>query len=829
MKKFLATILAAFFCLTGMLRAEVAVTGQWRIHNTFDYYFSETIDTPERVYLLAMGQQKRAEGIWAAASGQLFVLDKKSGEMTGYNAGNYLTGNVISDIAYNAAGGYLLIVYDNYNIDILTDDDKLYTIPGLASATLSTSKNINSINFDRERNKAYLATDFGYIVIDDKKKIISESRVYNTKLNAVARVGDTLLIGKEDGLFAASAEDRNSSLSDFKRVGGYSKDVTSLLPLDDTKFGMVGSEGLFIATLNDNAAADFNKIDEQVPEYYSENRDGYFARYYGCLYQLLRDGTYKRIYIYNTDFPSDRCGTWDWKTFYIPRSREGLLALVYTDKFSDSGKMYYPNAPEPYGAFGFAWSDNAGMLVSNAAYNRFYSYEGANYPSLISSYDRGEWTTRGRTASKSAVVSSLTESTPVVADPIDPNYYWVGSRQHGLARFDLRDGSAELYSQPNHDKKGEPGFHAVFPFSEGWTKLCTVSSPSFDSQGNLWCVFNPSHADAFGPQPVFCWKASDRRAGNVSAFKNVPVKGYAKHYDNLICTATKTDMSRNFLVFGPSFAYHSPLYLFYHAGTIDDTSDDKLLSYSNFVDQDGNGVPYIYFNAFYEDPSTGYIWVCTDAGVFYFNPNDALRNDAGGGTLHVRRVKVARNDGTNLADYLLDGYDVTCVAADGASRKWFGTMGGGVLVTSADGSKVLERFTASNSELPSDNIYGIGFDPTGNAVWIGTSKQITTYFCDATPAEPDYSNVLAFPNPVRPEHPGPVTIKGLMDNSLVKIADASGSVIKELGFSNGGMAIWDLTDMQGRQVGAGVYYILSSTTSESDEAKGNTTKILVIR
>ena len=34
---------------------------------------------------------------------------------------------------------------------------------------------------------------------------------------------------------------------------------------------------------------------------------------------------------------------------------------------------------------------------------------------------------------------------------------------------------------------------------------------------------------------------------------------------------------------------------------------------------------------------------------------------------------------------------------------------------------------------------------------------------------PDFSDVYAYPNPVRPDYTGWITIKGLMDNSLVKL------------------------------------------------------------
>lgn len=87
-------------------------------------------------------------------------------------------------------------------------------------------------------------------------------------------------------------------------------------------------------------------------------------------------------------------------------------------------------------------------------------------------------------------------------------------------------------------------------------------------------------------------------------------------------------------------------------------------------------------------------------------------------------------------------------------------------------------------------------------------------------------DVLAYPNPVRPDYYGHVTIKGLMDGSLVKILDASGAIVCELGRSEGGMMLWDLTNMGGRRVPTGVYYVATSTSGDSSEA--NVAKILVM-
>ncbi len=74
--------------------------------------------------------------------------------------------------------------------------------------------------------------------------------------------------------------------------------------------------------------------------------------------------------------------------------------------------------------------------------------------------------------------------------------------------------------------------------------------------------------------------------------------------------------------------------------------------------------------ALYEDMQTGLLWVGSDVGLFTINPRKFLSDNG-----KVNRIKVARNDGTNLADYLLNGVGVNDITSDSQGRKWFATMG----------------------------------------------------------------------------------------------------------------------------------------------------------
>jgi flagellar hook assembly protein FlgD len=69
-----------------------------------------------------------------------------------------------------------------------------------------------------------------------------------------------------------------------------------------------------------------------------------------------------------------------------------------------------------------------------------------------------------------------------------------------------------------------------------------------------------------------------------------------------------------------------------------------------------------------------------------------------------------------------------------------------------------------------------------------------------------------------------ITITGLTYDADVKITSSNGALIAE-GRSNGGMFTWDGKDRNGKRVAAGVYMVVTATSSGS---KGTVCKIAVI-
>ena len=183
-----------------------------------------------------------------------------------------------------------------------------------------------------------------------------------------------------------------------------------------------------------------------------------------------------------------------------------------------------------------------------------------------------------------------------------------------------------------------------------------------------------------------------------------------------------------------------------------------------------------------------------------------------------------RNDGSGLADYMLGKETITSISVDGANRKWLGTSNSGAYLLSVDGTQVLKNYNAFNSPLFSDSIASIAIDQVSGEVWLGTSEGTLSIRETATSGKASFSKVYSFPNPVREDFTGNVTITGLMRDTEIKITDISGNLVYET-ISEGGQASWDLSTYNGRRVRSGVYLVFCAA---GDGSESCITKILVI-
>jgi hypothetical protein len=207
----------------------------------------------------------------------------------------------------------------------------------------------------------------------------------------------------------------------------------------------------------------------------------------------------------------------------------------------------------------------------------------------------------------------------------------------------------------------------------------------------------------------------------------------------------------------------------------------------------------------------GNIWVGTDKGVYvYFNTFGII--DASNPA--PSQIRVVEN---GLVQFLLESDYITSIAIDGGNRKWIGTQNG-VWLFDKDDVTPIHNFNTTNSPLPSDKIIDIALHPQTGEVFFSTEKGLISYRGDASEGDPIQSNVKVFPNPVRPDYKGLITIQGFVGNAEIKITDAAGNMVYQT-VGNGGTSTWNGKNFSGERAATGVYYVF--ITNED----GSTTKV----
>ena len=412
-------------------------------------------------------------------------------------------------------------------------------------------------------------------------------------------------------------------------------------------------------------------------------------------------------------------------------------------------------------------------------------------PGVVQVLDNDEWILyEGDLTAKTGV--RYFDNTCIDVDPRDPKHVFVSGRS-GL--YEFNDGKfLKLWNIDN----------SPLQYAKDVNKNYTlILSIKFDKEGNLW---------------VF-----DSQAESVSLLEYTADGKWVDHHRSELMSVDRSmgGMRCSFfdsrgLLWFVNYHHGFPAFFCY------DTKADKLLTYSMFINEDETVLEPQYVRCIGEDKS-GNIWIGTTIGPLMLHAQDVLADPE---TVRLEQVKVPRNDGTNLADYLLADVDITTIAVDGAGRKWFGTNGMGVYLISEDNMTQVQHFTMTGSKLLSDNIESMAINDHTGEVYIGTSYGLCSYMSDATvPAEEmTKESVWAYPNPVRPDYTGLITITGLTYNADVKICASNGALVAE-GRSSGGMFTWDGCDMKGKRVASGVYMV---QTAKADGSKGVVCKIAIV-
>lgn len=781
------TILSVFILLSLIVPAASAQqVGSWNMYQVFSGNDNKKlIDTDSQVYFLSDG--------W------LYSYDKENEELVYHNKINNLSDTYIKDIFYNYDKKFLFVAYSNSNIDLIFDNGRVENIPDLKNVVMTSEKAINSVDFLDKY--AYVATDFGYMVVDCEKFIIKESFNYGKKFNSMIATDKYLYANFDKKSYVSDINASHYEISAFQ-LTNFSGEA-KMTKLGNDAFIWNSGWCYLVKTGLESAKLSISVIEKKESGSVTKTGDNFLASFSGYYYIFDKDGNQ----IGKTALPENVDGsllsTYAASARFWNLDKDGLSQF----EMADDGSMTIlhesmrPNATtvnEPaYMIFenGFVYSMNSGRDYIGSTYTQ---------SAAVSRLKEGKWENLidgTFTVTNPNSGNRLMEPYGLLIDPKNPDMIWFGSFFEGI--YCVANGK-QIKKIDNTNS----------PFVMNY--VCCIPDIKFDNQGNLWVVFLNFQNTTYSQLHML--PASKLYAENIQAsdWKSWNFGDLKMGYGSKIFI--KDD---RYVLFADN-VFKTKLSVLDNNDTPENTADDKQITVSSFVDQDGKVFEIGYINCFVEDEN-GRIWIGTNSGIGVINNIQAAFTNS----LVVNRIKVARNDGTNLADYLLDGMMITGISIDGANRKWIGTTTSGLYLVSADGSEILEHFTSENSMLTDDNVMSVACSTENSRVYIGTKKGTLVYQSDASPSKSDFSNVYAYPNPVRPDYTGYITVTGLMDNSLVKISDTAGNVVYS-GKSTGGMFVWNGCNSNGSRVNTGVYYVFASQSS-NDSSSGCVTKILIVK
>ena len=753
------TAIILFLCATIQIAAQSI--GSWKAYPAFSEI--KTIEnTGNLVYVLA--------------SDNLYSYNPSDKSILTYTKVSVLNDAMIDNIAWNKTAQRLIVVYKNYNIDLLSPDGQTVNIPDYYNKTTTADKTVNSIAVNGY--DAYLSTGFGVLKVNMRDAYISDT--YNLGMNVLSTiiVDNEIFASTSSGIYRAVITDNLADKNVWQMV------TTSVYQ----KLFKLGDK---IIGLNNGSADIINP------------RTGAHSRFYAAKFaRCSYDGSHilcygaSHSYIINqdltvTDIPrkldgmaygksEGTCWTGSDGTLQsVTVATDGTLTTIEGD--------IRPDGPK-YNDFGFFKYMSGRLYTATGVVEKRAG---------IQVLKEGEWHIYDDSF-KTAADDLYLGAYALAVDPKNADHVFLGA-QTGLYEFE-NGKNTNIFNMTNSPIQ----YAGSLKPTDNLRRYNLVKSVCFSPDGStLWALNSEAKSS-----PMLAYK--DKKWTVLNPDEIHDNTGNSFHdMEGLFFDSRGLMWFVNNNHVQPALVCFRP-------------SDEAIKVYDKIVNQDGTSAVDLSAVTCAAEDKEGNIWIGTNIGP-YMLPASQIGTD----NETFTQVKIPRNDGTNLADYLLSGVYVTDMAIDGAGRKWFVTSDNGAYLISADNLTETEHFTKDNSPLLSNAIQAVSVNDDTGEVFFGTTSGLCSYQSDASKPSDNMTkdNVWAYPNPVRPDYQGPITITGLTLDADIKIATTNGTLVAE-GRSTGGTFVWNGLDMKGRRVASGVYMVEAAT---AEGGKGTVCKIAIIR
>lgn len=757
---------------------------QWRSHTSFSKV-DEVVVMNNKTFGLS--------------SNALFSIDKNTEELEYYNVLNGLNGTTINHIAYNKDLNRMLITYQDGQLDVMSEDGFVYNIPDLYLKQMNVSKQVNDICMHGQ--KAYLAMSFGILVLDMDKAEISETyyighEASEVNVTQIAINNNTIFASTNTQLYYANIADNLVDYSYWKlQPLPPQKTVRSMRAFQNKLYIIANQQDTLIHYLDNR---EWKSIRTEYPMRLlclSENNLYMFPHSVTGLWKLHPDQSIQRCFWYGYSYSVQE----DKGVYWLGTYNDGLVKYKASEK--EPEKKYCPDGPINNNSYRLRFFGDKLYMLPGGRWADEYKRLGE-----IMIYQNGWWQNIGNSELVKKTNHAIYDIMNVAQDPKDESHYFMTT--YGTGLLEMRDSNfVKLYLPRNSNLfSADPNNPDTYTRTDG---------AMYDEQGNLW-VLNAGGGTGNVQimTPAGNWHSFDLFAHGERITLHTPGE---------ILIDNRNPQWK----WIPVLRSGAGLILLQDNGTPTQPSDDHIVYRTEWKDQYSNtNIPTAIYTIAQDKNHT--LWIGTSSGILTIPANIDFSTSN-----QCIRVTIPRNDGTNLVDYLLDNEQINAIAVDAANRLWVGTASSGVFLLAPVGNindplyytmETVAHFTTENSIMPSNEVLSIAIQESTGEVFIGTGKGLVSYMSDASRAEEGFTNIYAYPNPVHPTYEGYITIRGLMDNTEIRIVDPNGNLVKTIQ-GTGGSAVWNGTNTYGKRVASGVYTAICNTKS----GKGHgTVKILIM-
>ena len=726
--------------------------------------------------------------IYCVTEGGLFEYDLDDNTINKFSGQYGLSDVGINTIAYSHENNVLVVAYKNSNIDLIYDSN-IFNLSDIKRKQLTGDKSINNITFIGK--EAYLSCGFGIVVLNLEKKEVKDTYFIGeggttVPVNDFETDGQFFYAATNNGILRADVN--SSNLLNYK----------NWMKIEDIPH----SAGIY----NHLAFHSGNIIANYTPKKYAKDE---LYRWDGINWERYLP---QINYVFDIQVNDEYMSVASRSEVYLINNNHTVIGKVNSYQFTNESVLPINPRSSVFTADGSLWIgdiNNALVRVTGENYEKIFP-AGPLENEIYSLYHSGSdlWIAPGGTTGwetprfqqfKNGVWDYFTKSNhpeldgfhnivTIKIDPLDENHFFVSSWGGGLLEYRNKE-FVKRYTNLNSPLQSALPQQPNEPYVR-------ILGLDFDKEGNLWMTNSEVAKNLLKLSPDGNWESFS--LPEVANKWNIGPVIVTKNNDKWILVLSGHD------------AYV----------VNDDGSRVKRLLvtsyFNNGTNEIRNRMNDVYSIA---EDNEGAIWIGTSKGVaVYNNPERIWDNDV----FYATQPSLDLDDG--LYHPILEAETVTSIAVDGANRKWLGTKNSGVYLMSETGEQEILHFTEDNSPLLSNTVNSVALDKNTGEVFFGTKKGLISYQGDAIEGNQYFSDVYAYPNPVRETYDGPITITGLMENTDIKITDITGNLVFQTK-SLGGQAIWNGKSLNGNRVKTGVYLVFCN-----DETGEETiiTKILFI-